>query len=64
MDLTWDHDNAEWDEYPRNGTVVVHGYCGNVIRDECLTLDSWLVALARGLLTLRNGMKSCTDRYM
>jgi len=61
MKTAWKHDDTEWDPFTVLGEVELVDSVGGAVRDQCVMLDAWLVALAEGLLAIREGRAESID---
>jgi hypothetical protein len=55
MLIRWEHDGEERDPFAVLGSVLLEDDAGGRIEDDILYLDTWLSALAQGLLEVRGG---------
>lgn len=47
MKIDWHFEDWEWDPYTLLGQLTLTGDDGTCIRDDCTTLDRWLVGIEK-----------------
>ena len=55
MKIKWKFDDeGELDPYALLGAIRIEDGFGNILQEECTYIDSWFIALGKGLGTLEN----------
>jgi len=50
MNIEWKFDDeGEWDPFTLLGSIRLEDDYGNIIEDECTIIDSWFIAISKGL---------------
>ena len=61
MKVHWVFDEEEWDPFTLLGEIRITGDHESEIRDDCIILDTWFLALIEGLESLSRGRSKDVD---